>query len=315
MKMENTDKPAMLELDELDLMLARELELDARQTNVVLARKLNTSQMTVKRRLQRLLDQGVITFATIAPLPHLIGVNIGLNVSPGKAGEVAEYLRTYRSIQRIILTTGRYDIILSMVFSDFNRVTDFLDGDLSHVPHLIDAEKILVMETIKMSWKYLNDDTDRYRQPPLREFDELDLKLIKELELCPRESIKDLGSKLGVNRKLAGRKFQSLLADNVIQVVSIANPSLFGLNVPVFIFVKVQPGKVRFVANSLAAERRVHHIHIITGPFELFVNAIFRDLEELSGFLMNHLGNYEGVISHETLIQVGFAKRSYSVLT
>ena len=192
---------------------------------------------------------------------------------------------------------------------------DFLDGDLSHVPHLTTAEKIVVMETTKVSWKYLNDDTDRFRQPSLREFDELDLKLIRELELCPRESIKQLGDRLGVNRKLVGRKLQSLLTDNVIQVVSIAKPSFFGLNVPVFIFVKVQPGKVRSVANSLVAERRVHHICIITGPFELFVNATFRDMGGLSDFLMDRLGNYEGVVSHETLIQVGFAKRSYSGLT
>lgn len=315
MKTNNPDTSAMLELDELDLMLARELELDARQTNVALAGKLNTSQMTVKRRLQRLQDRGIITFATITNMPFRIGAMIGLNVNPGKAGEVAEHLRTYRNIQRIIMTTGRYDIILSMTFSKFKGMIDFFDGDLSHVPHLISAEKTIVMDATKISWRYLNDDTDVSRQPRLRDFDELDLKLIRELEVSPRASIKDLGDKLGVNRKLVGRRLQSLLSDNIIQVVSIARPSFFGLNVPVFIFVKVRPGKVKSVASSLVAERSVRHICVITGPFELFVHAIFRDLEQLSDFLMNHLGCYEGVVSHETLIQVGFAKRSYSVLT
>ena len=82
----------------------------------------------------------------------------------------------------------------------------------------------------------------------------------------------------------------------------------------VCIFVKIQLGKVRSLANSLVAEGKVHHICIITGPFQLFLKAAFRDLEELTDFLTNHLGNYEGVVYHETLIQIGIAKRSYSIL-
>jgi DNA-binding Lrp family transcriptional regulator len=318
MTTDNRKKPAILELDELDMMLAKELELDARQSNVILAEKLNTSQTTVKRRLQRLLDGGVITFATIVTMPlrlQLIGANIGLNVVPGKVGEVAKHLRTYKSIQRIIMTTGRYDMILSITCKGFQGLIDFLDGDLRYVPHLVAAEKIVVIETTKMSWKFLNDNTRGFQQPQPRELDGLDLKLIEELELSPRESFKDMGDKLGVHRKLVARKIQSLLTDNVIQVVSIVEPSFFGLNVPVFILVKVRPGKIRSMANDLVAERRVHHICITSGPSELFVTAVFRDLGELSDFLMNRLGNYEGVVSHETLIRLGFAKRSYSVLT
>lgn len=312
MKPNNTDT---LVLDELDMMLARELELDARQTIVTLGKKLNTSQTTIKRRLQRLLDAEVITFVTISNMTsHLIGVNIGLNTESGKASEVAEHLRTYSNIKRVILTTGRYDIIISMLFHDLSRITDFIDEALSNIPCLTAAEKIIVMEATKTSWKYLNDDIDGYCQPPLREFDELDLKLMKELELAPRESIKDLGVKLGMNRQIVGRKLQSLLNDNVIQVVSIANPVFFGLNVPVFIFVKVRPGYVKAVASSLVSERRIHHICIITGPFDLFVNATFRDISELSDFLMNRMGNYKGIMSHETLLQVAFAKRSYSIV-
>lgn len=318
MKTNNTNKPATLELDELDMMLARELENDARQSNRVLAIKLATSQATVKRRLERLLNEGILTFATITNVTQLeftIGVVIGLNASPGKIDEVAEYLKSYSSIQRVILTTGRYDIVISMFFNDFSSLAEFFDGDLSHVPHLVDADSMVLIDTLKTSWKYLNDDTEQFRNPQPRDFDELDIRLIKEMELCPRESIKDLGKKLGVNRKLVSRKLQSLMADNVIRVVSIAQPSLFGFNVQVFIFVKVQPGKVRSVAINLAAESRVHAICIITGPFELFLSAVFRDLEEMSDFLRNHLGNYEGVVSHETLIQMGYAKRSYSVFT
>lgn len=316
--MDNMDKTPTLELDELDLMLARELELDARQSNRTLSRKLAISEATVKRRLQKLLGEGVITIAAFTDqlsLGFKTGVFMGLKISPGKVDEVAECLRPFSRVQRIILTTGCYDIIISTLFHNPREVGDFIDEDLSCIPNLVISEKIMFFENIKTSWKYLNGDTERYQQPTPRDLDELDLRLIKELELCPRGSASELGRKLRVDRKLVARRLQALLADNIVQVVSIVKPSFFGLNMHVFIFLKVQPGKIRSVANSLITERRVHHICLTTGPFELFLSAAFRDLEELSDFLRNHLGSYPGVTSHETLIQVAFPKRSYSLLT
>lgn len=316
--MENTNKPAIFQLDELDLMLVRELEADARQSISALSRKLSVSKATVKKRLHRLLDEEAITITTFTDhlsLGFQVWVMIGVSVRPGKIDEVAKNLRSYKSIRRILLTTGRYDLLIYTVFHNASELTDFYDGDLSGIPYLVSAETMIFLDIIKITWNYLNDDTNQYQRHTPRDIDELDRKLIRELELCPRETVTNLGRKLGVNRLLAGKKLRSLLADNIIRVVSFAQPSLIGLNVQVCIFVKVQPGQVRLLADSLAAERRVHYICIITGRFQLYLNAVFRDLDEMSDFLRNHLGNYPGVVSHETLTLVAFAKRSYSLLT
>jgi DNA-binding Lrp family transcriptional regulator len=61
--MNDMDKPAKLELDELDLMLTKELELDARQSIRVLSRKLGVTEITVRKRMLALLDRKVITIA------------------------------------------------------------------------------------------------------------------------------------------------------------------------------------------------------------------------------------------------------------
>ncbi|MDD5095859.1 MAG: AsnC family transcriptional regulator, partial [Dehalococcoidia bacterium] len=59
-----SEKTAKRPLDELDLMLIRELEVDARRSAKELAAKLGTSHTTVQRRLRYLLDEGVISFVT-----------------------------------------------------------------------------------------------------------------------------------------------------------------------------------------------------------------------------------------------------------
>ena len=308
-------------MDKLDQTLAKELEMDARQSNRTLARKLDISTTTVQRRVQRLLDEKIITIAT-SPNPLLLGFPsaalIGVNVMPMKAGEVVERLRSCGRIQFVVLTTGRYDMLMLAPLRKPSDVIDVIEEDLGPIPYLVRVETMIVLQNIKWSWNYLNkvnrSDSDRDGEPLPNNLDKLDLELVKELELSPRESVKNLGEKLGVHRNIVGKRLHSLLADNVIRVVSFAEPSLFGFDIEAAIFVKVQPSNIRSVANGLVAERRVRHINIISGPFELVLNAFFQNISEMSDFLMNRLGSHPGVISHETLIYVASAKSSYSLL-
>jgi len=109
----------------------------------------------------------------------------------------------------------------------------FFGRDLSHVPHLTDAETILFVEAVKVSWQYLNQNTERVPTPKLHGAYELGLRLINEMESSPGKAIKNLADKLAVDRKLLGRRLQDLLGDDdgVIRVASIARPSFFGPSV------------------------------------------------------------------------------------
>ena len=63
------------DLDQLDLMIIKELQIDGRQTNTELARKLSVSRTTVRSKLQRLLDEHVISINAVAN-PPLLGYEI-----------------------------------------------------------------------------------------------------------------------------------------------------------------------------------------------------------------------------------------------
>ncbi len=305
-------------LDELDLMLAKELEQDARQSNRFLSKKIGINEATLKRRVKRLQDKKAINYITKTDR-HLLGLHnsviLGLSVRRGMVDKVVERLRSRKRIRSILLTTGRYDIVIDAMLHDNRELVDFFDEELGKIPYLTNVDKIIFLETMKSSLRHLNADTNRYVKPAPANLDSLDLDIVRELELNPRESVMNLAKKLGVNRWLIGNRLKALLANRVIQVFGLLSPSYLGLKVRVFIFVNVQPGKVRSVAENLIIEKRVQQIHIITGSFDLFLVAIFPDMEELSDFLKNHLGSYSGVVSHETMIQVSCAKHSLSLLT
>jgi len=299
-------------------MLVKELEIDARQSHLELAAKLETSPTTVRRRLQRLLDEGIITIIAMTD-PIAFGfqtrAHIGLNVRPGKVDAVVEYLKSYRSVRVIRILTGRYDVFLSVIFRSSQEMLTFANQELGRIPDLVDYETMLILQRAKGSWTYLNDSTGMVTEAIPQSLDESSLKLIAELELHPRESITNLGHKLGMNRKSVSRRLQALLNENIVRVVSITNPSAFGFGVHAAILVKVYPGKITDVVEALVADTRIHLVTIITGNFDLFLAAAFQDAGQMADFLRNDLGNIDGVMTHETMLQVALPKRSFALMS
>lgn len=314
--MNNVSTPKTAQIDELDLLLAKELELDARQSSNAIAKKLCVSNTTIQRRMQRLLDENIISIEAV-PNPELLGfctsVAMGLNVVPGKTQEVAKYLRSSKNTQFIAITTGRYDLFVLMTFRSPPDSIDFLDQELSRVPYLHRFETETVLRSTKVSWEYLNENTDPFRHPDPRILDELDIKLMKELQSFPRESVINLAKKIGVDRRVVSSRLQALRADNAIRVVSITKPWFFGFDVQAFIFVRVSPGKIMSVANGLVREKRLRNIAITTGSYQLILDAVFRDHHEMADFLTKRIGSYPGLISHETMVHAETIKNSFEL--
>ena len=74
-------------MDELDRKLVKALQSDGRASNSQLARIIRVSEGTIRRRLKRLINDGVIRFSVI-PDPEALGFEtealIGVQVDPDK---------------------------------------------------------------------------------------------------------------------------------------------------------------------------------------------------------------------------------------
>jgi DNA-binding Lrp family transcriptional regulator len=81
------------QIDDLDRELIRELEINALQTNVILAKKLKVNRNTVKTRFEKLLEERVIRILPIED-PFARGfrtqVHMGLNTLPSQVDVVAK---------------------------------------------------------------------------------------------------------------------------------------------------------------------------------------------------------------------------------
>ncbi len=148
-------------LDDLDLVLIKELESDGRQTNTDLAKKIGTSKATARRKLKKLLDEGIIKVVAVANPPALgyqTVATMGINVRPGDVDNVAEKLASYSNVHFVIVSTGRYDIIAWMMFKEPEDLSNFLRTEIGNIQGLVSVETMINLKIIKASFTYSTGD-------------------------------------------------------------------------------------------------------------------------------------------------------------
>ena len=102
-------------MDRLDEKIIQILRDNGRISNAEIARDLNVSEGTIRRRIRKLIQNETVKIMAI-PDPQKIGYNtialIGIESDPDKIDDVANYLSNLRETQYVALTTGSFDIFV-----------------------------------------------------------------------------------------------------------------------------------------------------------------------------------------------------------
>jgi Lrp/AsnC family transcriptional regulator for asnA, asnC and gidA len=139
-------------MDELDEQIVRLLEHDAHQTSDVIAKKINVSSATVRRRLKRLLDSGELLieayrdpFKTGFPILTMIGLNIERKLYD----EVILSISKLPEITWVYTTTGRYDAMAFVVAPSTDSLYLFLKDVLNKITGIKEIESFLCLHIEK----------------------------------------------------------------------------------------------------------------------------------------------------------------------
>jgi Lrp/AsnC family transcriptional regulator for asnA, asnC and gidA len=156
-------------IEELDLMILRELEADGRQSVSDLARKLGISRAHASVRLQRLLDQQVAKIVAFNN-PLLLGYStfamIGIKVSPNELRVAADKINALKDAYWVALVAGTYDIIIWTMFPTPMDLSRFLGRELGSISGITSVEIMIGLELRKTSLhrlvsSYLKDRDNR----------------------------------------------------------------------------------------------------------------------------------------------------------
>jgi Lrp/AsnC family transcriptional regulator for asnA, asnC and gidA len=147
----------------------------------------------------------------------------------------------------------------------------------------------------------------------MTDLDVIDRCLIALLQADGRLTHAEVARRLCVPEPTVRRRLKRLLDDAVIQVVAVPDPIKIGYGIHAIVGAKVRPGRVGDVVAALASLRQVRYIGVTAGAYDLVIEALFKDNDDLRVFLTETLGRIDGLLGTETSYVLQIAKRSYKV--
>jgi DNA-binding Lrp family transcriptional regulator len=133
-------------LDELDRRLLRRLRHQGRESNVDLARELATSEGTVRARLKRLVDDGVIRAFTVrtagANLKALIEIATDTSVHTSRlAGDIA----LFEGVEVVYEVSGDMDVIAIAEADDTEALNELIER-IRNLPNVRATRSRLILK-------------------------------------------------------------------------------------------------------------------------------------------------------------------------
>jgi Lrp/AsnC family leucine-responsive transcriptional regulator len=118
----------------LDMKIIKALQVDARKPIIHVAREVGANEATVRRRINKLLKEGIIERFTVVLNYHKLGraikAFIGLRVQPAKLKEIVDHLSKHPDIQVLYRTSGDTDIFAEVIFEKMEDLKEFLEEEL-----------------------------------------------------------------------------------------------------------------------------------------------------------------------------------------
>jgi Lrp/AsnC family transcriptional regulator for asnA, asnC and gidA len=144
-------------LDELDKGIIRLLQRNARAPNTEIARRLEVTETTIRNRVSRLMDEGLIEIVAVVnpkATDATISAFLLLTVVPPGVPEVAERLRERHEVRYLSLVIGRGQIIVEAFFRDHQHLLDFQSQVFASLPEVSNVETWIVGHVHKLSYEW-----------------------------------------------------------------------------------------------------------------------------------------------------------------
>ncbi|TET97262.1 MAG: Lrp/AsnC family transcriptional regulator [Anaerolineales bacterium] len=126
--------------------------------------------------------------------------------------------------------------------------------------------------------------------------DRFDWKIIALLNEDGRMPSAEIARKLGnVSARTVTNRINALTEHGIINIRAVVNPQLVGYGVLADVFVEVEPGRVREVAQQAAEYPESSYVACATGESDVSISLRARSIEELFDFVTEKLGKISGV--------------------
>jgi Lrp/AsnC family leucine-responsive transcriptional regulator len=218
-----------INLDLLDRKIVYQLDLNARQANSQIAKKVRASKEVVNYRIKRLEKEGYISgYHTIINFWKLgyqtIRVYLKfIDMGGDSKDELINYLVNDKSVLFVLNTEGNYDVGFGVLVKNLPEFEKFYENLKNIWKPLIAKEHVSFYTAIyHFNRDYLLENQNKelkslvIKEEPIVPHDEKDIKLLKLLAEQARISILDLSEKLNMAPRTIAYRIKQLEKKKVI---------------------------------------------------------------------------------------------------
>lgn len=155
-----------MQLDKVERQIILLLQKNGRMSYVEMAEHIGVAEGTIRRKVNRLVEEGIIKVAAVAN-PHAIGFDtpaiISIKTETGKVMEVAAELTRLPGVRFVALATGSFDVIIEGYWANNQELFHFLTQELSKVKGIREYNTSLVLQIMKQAYDWGVPEPDHER--------------------------------------------------------------------------------------------------------------------------------------------------------
>ena len=139
-------------MDDLDFQIADILDKNSRISNREIARQLNVSEKTVRHRINRMIDGGVLKLAALIDVENMpdiflaiCGIRLLNNIDMENS---IERMKEIPEVISVMSVTGRYDLIAVIIVNSRKKLADVLTRKIDKIKGLNARETFVVLNNV-----------------------------------------------------------------------------------------------------------------------------------------------------------------------
>lgn len=140
------------QIDELDKQLIDILSKDARTSNRRIASDLGVTEGTVRGRIRRLQNEGLIAFTAITSFEladHTKMAFIGVQADVDRVRKVAAEIAALSTINAVMVTMGRFNITAICLFNELDTLHEIASEQILSISGVHHVETSIAVKTLK----------------------------------------------------------------------------------------------------------------------------------------------------------------------
>jgi len=156
-------------IDDIDRTIISRLQYNGREPYTQIAEELSITEGSVRRRVKRLINDGLMQIVAIVA-PHNLGYTeaamIGISVKANLLSTVADEIARLPEVSYLFQAAGEFDLFAEVFCRDREHFVSFLNNKLQQIHGIESTRSFLILKSHKLSYRWGETEPPDFEHHP-----------------------------------------------------------------------------------------------------------------------------------------------------